>query len=184
MPKKSTNARSELSICGAGPGIYRRGPIFAPLQSDIKKKQQQNQDRVELVGLEIEFDRLKQTSMVVTYRIGESRLGFGDEDSEEEIEWEEPETGTIEFSESTNLLKEPGINLPHGGWGYAGFHAPTGTYWRYKEEGEINYGEHCMQILKIEYSFCKNNDCEEEHCHRCYPQLDCIDHQKCIENSS
>jgi hypothetical protein len=145
------------------------------LATETFKKTSQD-SRVHLVGMKIDPEQLSDTTMVVLYRTGECF------DSNKTIDWDEPETGVIEYGTSVNLNKEPGINLPNGGWGYAGFHAPTGTCWRYKEEGEINFGEHCMQILNIVHSYCNNNSCEQEHCHRCNPRPDCNKHEKCIES--
>ena len=61
-----------------------------------------------------------------------------------DIEWYETMETTLAWKDKVNLDDEPGIDLDHGGWGYAGYE--NGIYLRYDAPLEEN--EHCFRIVE------------------------------------
>lgn len=63
-----------------------------------------------------------------------------------EVVWTEPRTMLLRWSANVNLDDQPGIELSHGGWGYAGWDQQESAYLRY--DTSLGNNEHCFRILR------------------------------------
>ncbi|MEH6473884.1 MAG: hypothetical protein V7752_21905 [Halopseudomonas sp.] len=99
------------------------------------------------VMIRLKPEDLPETGLRIKYRCGEL--------FEKKIEWGEIMEGMLQPEQSTNDLKEPGINFSDAqAQGYAGFEPRTGNYWRYQHESDPDvFREQCMQVVEIQEPF-------------------------------
>lgn len=118
----------------------------------------------------IDMNDLRQEEMVISYQRGKY--------IDNEIRWEPIETGYIRYDTNINYKGESGIVL-NDCEGYAGFHEPNRTYWKFFDEGTTGKGKYCIRFIQIFRKYCASGICKSKMCHRCYPKLICEDHPEC-----
>lgn len=99
------------------------------------------------VMIHLKPEDLPEEGLRVKYRYGEL--------FDKKLEWGDIAEGQLHAEQSTNDLKEPGININGSdSHGYAGFEPRTGNYWRYRHESDPDvFREQCMQIIEIQQPF-------------------------------